>query len=172
MILFNFGSENFVINMGDRIAQLIFEKIKTPKIKETNELEGTDRGVGGYGSTGTKAVQIQDDSKSNTVKDRMSKERDADMKPKTKNDAVKNETPLSQSRRLITARQMSKLAKGDNHVFLAIIQETNEAPQMKKSNKRSSGRAARFAVAHGMSEGNKRSINKREGPEKRHYFCC
>ena len=62
MILFNFGSEDFVINMGDRIAQLIFEKIKTPKIKETNELEGTDRGVGGYGSTGTESVQIQDDS--------------------------------------------------------------------------------------------------------------
>ena len=42
VILFNFGSEDFVINMGDRIAQLIFEKIKTPKIKETNELEGTN----------------------------------------------------------------------------------------------------------------------------------
>ena len=32
--LFNFGEEDFVVNMGDRIAQLIFEKIKTPKIKE------------------------------------------------------------------------------------------------------------------------------------------
>ena len=85
---------------------------------------------------------------------------------KTKNDTVKNETPLSQSRQLITAKQMSKLAKGDNLVFLTIIQETNEAPQMKKSNKRSSGRAARFVAAHGMSEGNKQSINKREGPKK------
>ena len=34
MILFNFGDEDFVINMGDRIAQLIFEKIKTPIVKE------------------------------------------------------------------------------------------------------------------------------------------
>ena len=32
------------INMGDRIAQLVFEKIKTPEIKEATELEGTDRG--------------------------------------------------------------------------------------------------------------------------------
>ena len=39
VILFYFGSEDFVINMGDRIAQLIFEKIKTPEIKETNKLE-------------------------------------------------------------------------------------------------------------------------------------
>ena len=29
--------------MGDRVVQLIFEKIKTPVIKEMNELEGTDR---------------------------------------------------------------------------------------------------------------------------------
>ena len=61
---------------------------------------------------------------------------------------------------------MSKIAKGDNLVFLAIVRETNEAPPMKKSNKRSSGRAAGFAAAHGLSEGNKRSINKREGPKK------
>ena len=74
--------------------------------------------------------------------------------------------PCPKSRRLITARQMSKLAKGNNPVFLAIIRETNEAPQMKKTNKRSSVRAARFAAAHGMSEGTRRSINKKEGPKK------
>ena len=55
---------------------------------------------------------------------------------KANKDAVKNET-LSQSRWLITAQQMSKLAKGNNPVFLAIVRETNEAPQMKKTNKRS-----------------------------------
>ena len=44
VILFNFGKEDFVVNMGDRIAQLIFEKIKTPIVKETNDLEGNDRG--------------------------------------------------------------------------------------------------------------------------------
>ena len=41
--------------MGDRIAQLGFEKIKTPKIKEVNELEGTDQGRKGYGSIGISA---------------------------------------------------------------------------------------------------------------------
>ena len=50
VVLFNFGEEDFVVNMGDRIAQLIFEKIKTPVIKESENLEGTDRGTKGYGS--------------------------------------------------------------------------------------------------------------------------
>ena len=84
---------------------------------------------------------------------------------KLNKDAVKNET-FPQSRWLITARQLSKLAKGNNPVFLAIIRETNEAPQMKMTNQRSSVRAAHFAVAHGMSEGARRSINNKEGPKK------
>ena len=91
---------------------------------------------------------------------------DAERKPESRNDSKMNEIPLSQSRRLITARQMGKIAKGDNPVFLAIVHEKNEAPPMKKLNKRSSGRAARFAAAHGLFEGSKRSINKREGPKK------
>ena len=32
-ILFNFGTEDFVVNMGYKISQLIFEKVKTPVIK-------------------------------------------------------------------------------------------------------------------------------------------
>ena len=60
MILFNFGDEDFVVNMGDKIAHLVFEKIKTPTIKETNEVDGTGRGDSGYGSTG-----INSESKTN-----------------------------------------------------------------------------------------------------------
>ena len=41
-ILFNFSDEDFVVNQGDRIAQLIFEKIKTPNIKELVSLRDTD----------------------------------------------------------------------------------------------------------------------------------
>ena len=44
VILFNFGDEDFKINMGDKIAQLIFEKKKTPAIVETNSLEETRTG--------------------------------------------------------------------------------------------------------------------------------
>ena len=67
---------------------------------------------------------------------------------------------------LVSAREMSKLAKGDNPVFLAIVRATNEVSPKRKSNKRSSARAAHFAAAHGMSEGTKRSINKSQGPKK------
>ena len=159
-ILFNFSDEDFVVNQGDRIAQIIFEKIKTPEIKELVSLGDTDRGASGYGSTGVKAATKNDD----LVNDE--RERKAGTNVQKMNDAVKVDTPLSQSRRLITARQMSKLAKGDHSVFLAIVRPTNETPQIKKANKRSSARAARFAAAHGMSEGQRRVINKSQGPKK------
>ena len=54
VILFNHGSEAFVVKSGDRIAQLIFEKIYTPELEEVTieTLTTTDRGTGGFGSTG------------------------------------------------------------------------------------------------------------------------
>ena len=60
VILFNFGEEDFVINMGDKVAQLIFEKIKTPAIRETNDLEDTERGDRGFGSTDITSEHVQD----------------------------------------------------------------------------------------------------------------
>ena len=65
VILFNFGEEDFIVNMGDRIAQLIFEKIKTPQIKDVQSLEETRRGNRGYGSTGmNEGSKTNDDDKS------------------------------------------------------------------------------------------------------------
>ena len=58
--------------------------------------------------------------------------KDAERKPENIHDSKINETPLSQSRRLITAQQMSKIAKGDNPVFLAIVREKNEASPIKE----------------------------------------
>lgn len=52
VILFNFSNETFKVNQGDRIAQLICEKIKTPKILEVYEVDFTDRNENGFGSTG------------------------------------------------------------------------------------------------------------------------
>ena len=149
--------------MGDRIAQLILEEIKTPKIKETNELEGTRRGTGSYGSTNVSTTERNEDAVVGThsIKDQMNG------RPEKNDDSEKNEqTPLSQSRQIITARQMQKSAKGDNPVYLAIVRKTNDAPKVKKGNKRSSAHAAQFVAAHGMIEANKRSINKGVGPKK------
>ena len=64
VILFNFSEEDFVVNMGDKIARLSFEEIKIPAIKETDSLEGTGRGGKGYGSTrinSGQSTQDQDD---------------------------------------------------------------------------------------------------------------
>ena len=52
IILFNHGSENFIINNNDRIAQIVLTPIIKMELEETNELPETIRGEGGFGSTG------------------------------------------------------------------------------------------------------------------------
>lgn len=52
VILFNHGESNFEIKKGDRIAQLICEKIAHTDIVETDNLDETGRGANGFGSTG------------------------------------------------------------------------------------------------------------------------
>lgn len=53
VVLFNFGGQEFKVNKGDRIAQLICERITYPKLEEVEALDETARGDGGFGSTGT-----------------------------------------------------------------------------------------------------------------------
>lgn len=45
-------NDDFVIKRGDRIAQLVFQKVETAEFIEVEELPGSGRGVGGFGSTG------------------------------------------------------------------------------------------------------------------------
>ncbi|XP_048193124.1 deoxyuridine 5'-triphosphate nucleotidohydrolase, mitochondrial-like [Perognathus longimembris pacificus] len=52
VILFNFGKEKFEVKKGDRIAQLICERIFYPEIEEIQVLDDTERDSGGFGSTG------------------------------------------------------------------------------------------------------------------------
>ena len=52
VIIYNHGSENFVINNGDRIAQMILTPVIKIELEETNNLPETIRGEGGFGSTG------------------------------------------------------------------------------------------------------------------------
>ena len=52
VVLFNHGDQDFEVKMGDRIAQLILEKISTPAVEEVSGLDDTVRGSGGFGSTG------------------------------------------------------------------------------------------------------------------------
>ena len=54
VILINHGSEGFVVKSGDRIAQLVFNKVIQANWEVVLELSNTNRGSNGYGSTGTK----------------------------------------------------------------------------------------------------------------------
>jgi len=52
VILFNFGKEPFVINRGDRIAQMVIAPIAKVSLREQENLDDTPRGEGGFGHTG------------------------------------------------------------------------------------------------------------------------
>lgn len=53
VVLFNFSKDSFEVKKGDRVAQLICEKICYPELQERETLDETERGAGGFGSTGT-----------------------------------------------------------------------------------------------------------------------
>lgn len=50
--LINLGQENFEIKKGQKIAQLLIQKVERPEIEEVAELGDTSRGAGAFGSTG------------------------------------------------------------------------------------------------------------------------
>lgn len=52
VIMINHGTESFVIHRGDRIAQLLVQKVVPVAFREVAELPTSGRGVGGFGSTG------------------------------------------------------------------------------------------------------------------------
>jgi dUTP pyrophosphatase len=55
VILINLGKEPFAIQRGERIAQMIVAPITRARLRETARLSDTERGAGGFGSTGTSA---------------------------------------------------------------------------------------------------------------------
>jgi dUTPase len=52
VVLFNHGEQDFAVARGDRVAQLILERISMAPAVEVQELSDTARGSGGFGSTG------------------------------------------------------------------------------------------------------------------------
>ncbi|MCF6213837.1 MAG: dUTP diphosphatase [Flavobacteriaceae bacterium] len=52
VILINLSADNFTINDGERIAQLVIAKHAQAVWEEVNVLDATERGAGGFGSTG------------------------------------------------------------------------------------------------------------------------
>ncbi|XP_067440809.1 deoxyuridine 5'-triphosphate nucleotidohydrolase, mitochondrial isoform X1 [Thunnus thynnus] len=52
VVLFNFSKDTFEVKKGDRVAQLVCERICYPELEEQKTLDDTERGDGGFGSTG------------------------------------------------------------------------------------------------------------------------
>ena len=52
VIIYNHGSDNFIINNGDRIAQMVLTPVVKMELEEALDLPESIRGTGGFGSTG------------------------------------------------------------------------------------------------------------------------
>ncbi|MCK5537660.1 MAG: dUTP diphosphatase [Bacteroidales bacterium] len=52
IILINHSKENFIINDGDRICQMVIQKVEQAEWQEVSVLEHSDRGDGGFGHSG------------------------------------------------------------------------------------------------------------------------
>lgn len=52
VVMFNFSAVDYAVKEGDRVAQLVLEKIMNVEVAEVDELDDTARGAGGFGSTG------------------------------------------------------------------------------------------------------------------------
>lgn len=54
VLLINFSNEDFIINDGERIAQMVIARHEQAQFVTVEELDETERGAGGYGHTGVK----------------------------------------------------------------------------------------------------------------------
>ena len=52
IVLYNHGNEGYLVKEGDKIAQLIIVPIEIPELEYVDELDETERGDGGFGSSG------------------------------------------------------------------------------------------------------------------------
>ena len=76
ILMINHGTQDFIIRTGDRIAQLILERIADEPIIVTQELSDSSRGNKGFGSTGVKQINIiQTKSENNTNDNKTSQDK-------------------------------------------------------------------------------------------------
>jgi len=59
VLLFNLSEKDFEVQEGDRVAQLVIERICSPDVEEVESLDETVRGADGFGSTGGHALLVK-----------------------------------------------------------------------------------------------------------------
>ena len=175
VVLFNHGDHDFEVKMGDKIAQLILERIDTPPVEEVQGLDGIVRGSSGFGSTGMQSGNDTGTEKIVICKnERTEKEKENE---KAKNETLKGRigsfsgkgtktgkkkttegsSRLSQERQLILVKQLKKLVKKKTPIFLAVVWGQD----------RRQVNAAVKTESIGLTEGKKRDLMRRTGPKKK-----
>uniref|UniRef100_A0A034VXR2 Deoxyuridine 5'-triphosphate nucleotidohydrolase n=1 Tax=Bactrocera dorsalis TaxID=27457 RepID=A0A034VXR2_BACDO len=97
VVLFNHSDEDFEVKRGDRIAQFICERIFYPELEEVDKLDDTERGAGGFGSTGIKEIVAKNGNgtaamETEEVKDKV-EESKVDGKTDESKEVAKDEKP-------------------------------------------------------------------------------
>ena len=178
VVLFNHGDQDFEVKMGDRIAQLILEKISTPEVEEVSGLDGTVRGTSGFGSTGIQSRNDTGEEKDVQCKNERTKKEKGNEKAKNetlkgridsisgkgtktgKKKTTEGSSRLSRERQLISVKQLKRLVKKKTPVFLAVVwgQERRQV------------NAAVKTESIGLTEGKKRDLMRKTGPKKNFQF--
>ena len=154
VVMFNHSDEDLKVKQGDRIAQLILEKISTPEVKETVDLSSTVRGSQGFGSSGLEKIAVLQRVQG---------------KPK-----LKQTNACRIQREFVSMRKMKKLMKQKEDVFLCIVKAEKMTTERKR---RSRGGKKMKSVettlsnivaqdSHGTTEKTKREHSKAVGPKK------
>ena len=116
VVLFNHGDQAFQVKMGDRIAQLILEKIDTPPVEEVQGHDSTVRGSGGFGSTGVNEKRNDTDSGNIKQKEMI----DQNERTEAKDSVDKNETlkgkKISGSKMSIGSMKNRKTTEGTSRL--------------------------------------------------------
>ena len=164
--------------MGDKIAQLFFEKIKTPTVVETDSLEETGRGDRGFGSTGIRPTEtksnnqdsVQESGSDQSIKTQQaSSDQNEKCMKQFKNEPIPHiirRSQASKTRHIITARQIQKLAKQGQRVFLAIIRPAQDVSQRRDKRGGNKKSPVYATTVHGMIEGQKRKSAKKLAQRK------
>ena len=87
---------------------------------------------------------------------------------------LKVRSHTAKMRQIMSVRQMQKLIKNDETVFLAVVRTSHDFVPLGKKNKGRNKRSPSYAAvnsAHGMTEVQRRKINRETRPKKNYYYC-
>ena len=130
VVLFNHSEEDFKVKPGDRIAQLILEKIDTPQVKEVEELPDTTRGAKGFGSTGWRSDEKSEtDGKTKTNSSQKDSSRVTILQRVQGQPKIKTTNAARLQREFVSIKKMKKLMKQKEHVFLCIVKADQSVPE-------------------------------------------